>query len=102
MCIEYSTDARLEKTRKDAAKLMTGETDDAVASPGDEKVSLEHLSLRPESANAWQTQGKPKPPPKEEGGEGGNANDSKWKEEDVRDFLVVTKLGTSLAQSREQ
>ena len=57
---------------------MTGETDDTVASPGDEKASLEHLSLRPETANAWQTQGKPKPPPKEEGGEGGDANDREY------------------------
>ena len=102
MCIEYSTDARLEKTRKDAAKLMTGETDDTVASPGDEKASLEHLSLRPETANAWQTQGKPKPPPKEEGGEGGDANDSKWKEEDDRDFQVVTNKRTSMDHSREK
>ena len=81
---------------------MTGETDDAVASPGDEKVSLEHLSLRPESANAWQTQGKPKPPPKEEGGEGGNATDSKWEEEDDRDFQVVTNKRTSMDHSREK
>ena len=77
---------------------MTAEEDAKAATT----ESLENLSLRPESENAWQTQGKPKPPSKESNGGGEASSESKWKEEDDRDFQTVTNRRTSMDHKRRE